>query len=103
MFPSIDAIKKVLDKLVTPKYPKIIDYDVEMEMDENNSLITVVDVYFEPDGYWETYRNGGHDYVQGFEAEIEDSVVSALKYLGLDRRVYATIYIIGEDGSDAGN
>ena len=103
MFPSIDAIKKVLDKLVTPKYPKIIDYDVEMEMDENNSLITVVDVYFEPDGYWNTYNNGDYDYVGEFEAEIEDSIVSALKYLGLDRRVYATIYIIGEDGSDAGN
>ena len=103
MFPSFEAIRKVLDKLVTPKYPKIIDYDVEIEMDENNSLITVVVVYFEPDGYWETFRNDGHDYVQGFEAEIEDSVVSALKYLGLDRRVYATIYIIGEDDSDAGN
>ena len=47
MFPSFEAIRKVLDKLVTPKYPKIINYDVEMEMDENNSLITVVDVYFE--------------------------------------------------------
>ena len=103
MFPSIEAIRKVLDKLVTPKYPKIINYDVEMEMDENNSLITVVDVYFEPDGYWNTYNNGDYDYVGEFEAEIEDSIVSALKYLGLDRRVYATIYIIGEDGSDAGN
>ncbi len=45
MIPSVDVIRKVLDKLVTPKYPKIIDYEVEMEMDENSSLITTVDVF----------------------------------------------------------
>ena len=103
MFPSFEAIRKVLDKLVTPKYPKIIDYDVEIEMDENNSLITVVVVYFESDGYWETYRNGDYDYTGEFEAEIEYAVLDALKYLGLNRRIYTAVYIINDVDSDAGN
>ena len=103
MFPNIDAIKKVLDKLVTPKYPKIINYDVEMEMDENNSLITVVVVYFESDGYWETYRNGDYDYTGEFESDIEFAVIDALKYLGLNRRIYTAVYIINDVDSDAGD
>ena len=103
MFPSIEAIRKVLDKLVTPKYPKIINYDVEMEMDENNSLITVVDVFFDKDGYWETYNNGDYDYPGEFETTIEYAVLDALKYLGLNERVYTAVYVFGEDDSDAGD
>ena len=103
MIPSIDVIRKVLDKLVTPKYPKIIDYDVQMEMDENSSLITTVDVFFDSDGYWNTYNNGDYDYTGEFEADIEDTVLNALKYLGLNKRVYTAVYIIGDNDSDAGN
>ena len=103
MIPSIEAIRKVLDKLVTSKYPKIIDYEVEMEMDENASLITSVDVFFEPEGYWNTYNNGDYDYTGEFEADIEDTVLNALKYLGLNKRIYTAVYIIGDDDSDAGN
>ena len=103
MIPSIETIRKVLDKLVTSKYPKIIDYEVEMEMDENASLITSVEVFFEPEGYWNTYNNGDYDYTGEFEADIEDTVLNALKYLGLNRRVYTAVYTIGDDDSDAGN
>lgn len=101
MFPSIEAIEKVLDRLVTPKYSGIVDYHVEMEMDENNSLITIVDVYFETDEYWETYNTGDYDYTGEFEAEVEDTVINSLKYLGLTKRVYCSVYVIGED--DSGN
>ena len=103
MIPSIEAIRKVLDKLVTSKYPKIIDYEVQMDMDENSSLITSVEVFFEPEGYWNTYNNGDYDYTGEFEADIEDTVLNALKYLGLNKRVYTAVYIIGDDDSDAGN
>lgn len=103
MFPSFEAIKKVLDKLVTSKYPAIIDYDVEIEMDENNSLITVVDVFFDKDGYWEAYFEEDYDYPGEFETDIEFAVKDALKYLGLNERVYTAVYVFGEDDSDAGN
>ena len=112
MIPSIEAVRKVLDKLVTPKYPKIIDYEVQMGMDENSSLITSVEVFFEPKGYWNTYHNGDYDYTGEFEADIEDTVLNALKYLGLNKRVYTTVYISDDitkygswvdDDSDAGN
>ena len=103
MIPSIDVIRKVLDKLVTPKYPKIIDYDVQMEMDENSSLITSVEVFFEPDGYWNTYNSEDYDYPGEFDADIEHDILDALKYLGLNRRVYTAVYIIRDDDSDAGN
>jgi hypothetical protein len=72
MIPSIEAVRKVLDKLVTSKYPKIIDYEVQMDMDENSSLITSVEVFFEPEGYWNTYNNGDYDYTGEFEADIEE-------------------------------
>ena len=103
MIPSIEAINKVLEKLVTSKYPKIIDYEVQMDMDENSSLITTVEVFFEPEGYWNTYHNGDYDYTGEFESDIEDTVLNALKYLGLNKRVYTAVYIIGDDDSDAGD
>jgi hypothetical protein len=112
MIPSIEAVRKVLDKLVTPKYPKIIDYEVQMDMDENSSLITSVEVFFEPKGYSNTYHNGDYDYTGEFEADIEDTVLNALKYLGLNKRVYTAVYISDDitkygswvdDDSDAGN
>ena len=103
MIPSIEAIRKVLDKLVTSKYPKIIDYEVQMDMDENSSLITTVEVFFEPEGYWNTYHSKDYDYTGEFEADIEDTVLNALKYLGLNKRVHTAVYIIEDDDSDAGN
>ena len=103
MIPSIEAVRKVLDKLVTPKYPKIIDYEVQMDMDENSSLITIVEVFFEPEGYWNTYNNEDYNYPGEFDADIEDTVLNALKYLGLNKRVHTAVYIIEDDDSDAGN
>lgn len=96
MIPSVEAIKKVLDKLVTSKYPKIIDYDVEIEVDENNSLITVVDVFFNKDGYWETYNEGNYDYTDQFDSDVEFAVKDSLKYLGLNNRVYTLVYVFGD-------
>ena len=103
MTPTIESVNKVLERLVTPKYPKITDYEVEMEMDENNSLITTVDVFFDSDGYWETYNNGDYDYLMEFEDEIEYTILDALKYLGLNKRIYTAVYIINDGDSDAGN
>lgn len=99
MTPSIEAINKVLEKLVTPKYPEIIEYEVQMETDENNSLITLVEVFFEPDGYWKTYNRGNYVGISEFEADIEDSILSALKYLGLNKRIFTSIYVIGDNDS----
>ena len=103
MTPSIESVNKVLERLVTPKYPKITEYEVEMEMDEYNSLITTVDVFFDSDGYWETYNNGDYDYPMEFEDEIEYTILNALKYLGLNKRIYTAVYIINDGDSDAGN
>ena len=97
MIPSIEAIRKVLDKLVTPKYPAIIDYEIEMEMDENNSLITVVDVVFEKAGYWDAYFEEDYDVPSEFESDIEETVKTALKYLGLNERLYTAVYVLGDD------
>ena len=103
MIPSIEAIRKVLDKLVTSKYPAIIDYEVEMEMDENASLITLIDIFFDKAGYWEAYFEEDYDYPGEFESDIEFTVKDALKYLGLNERVYTAVYVFGEDDSDAGD
>ena len=103
MTSNTDAIRKVLDKLVTPKYPAILDYEIEMEMDENNSLITLVDIFFDKDGYWKAYFEEDYDYPGEFEADIEFAVKDALKYLGLNNRVYTAVYVFGEDDSDAGD
>lgn len=92
MIPSVEAITKVLEKLVTPKYPLIKYYHVEIEEEfEGHRVLVSVDVYFDVDDYWKTYHSGDYDFPNSLGDSIEYDVVNALKYLGLNY-VYSHVY-----------
>ena len=93
MIPSVEAITKVLEKLVTPKFPLIKYYDVEIEEEiESHRVLVSVDVYFDVDDYWKTYHSGDYDAPYELDDEIDYDVEKATKYLGLNN-VYTHVYI----------
>lgn len=89
-----EVIKTLLNKLVSPKWNGILDYDVSFEThDDTRKSYAMVDITFDLEKYWENYDKGNYDYNMEMNDEIRQDVINALKYLGIYNSI-TEIYVI---------
>jgi hypothetical protein len=79
-----EMIKKLLDKLITPKWKGIIEYDVTFETHYNTGVkYPIIDVIFDKDKYYEMYNDREYDYPGEMNEEIQKDIQGVLRYLGI--------------------
>ena len=86
MKPSAEAIRKVIDKLVLPNFPDIIDYDVSFRRGYNDATWAIINVVFDYKTYFYDVRTTyGHHYseTEDIDYMIGTSIKDSLKYLGI--------------------
>jgi len=96
-------IEKLLNKLVSPKWDGIVDYDIKIEThDDTGEEYVMVDIIFNIEKYYNHFslksiNNNFNDprmyNTSDMDYEITKDVQSALKYLGV-KKSYVEVYTI---------
>ena len=77
-----DIVKNLLEKLISPKYPELIDdYMVEVSNFDDITTGIVIGVIVHPEVYYETDNYTSNPF-SGIDRKITKEIKSVLKYLG---------------------
>lgn len=77
-----DIVKGLLEKLISPKYPELIDdYMVEVSNFDDITTGIVIGVIVHPEVYYEMDTYTGNP-LSGIDRKIKKEIKSVLKYLG---------------------
>ena len=91
-----DIVKGLLEKLISPKYPELIDdYMVDIRTLSDGWSLINVGVVVHPDKYYEMENNMGNPF-RGLDSKIERDVQDVLKYLGPSQKMVSLYFIEDE-------
>lgn len=105
MRPSVETVRKLLEKLVSPNWKGIVDYKLEYDDGSTGNTFLMVDVIFDMRDYWVKNFNVrkskakelGQIYdTRDMDYQLSKDVKSALKYLGVNNSI-VEVYVIEEN------
>jgi hypothetical protein len=94
-----DMVKGLLEKLISPSYPELIDdYMVDIRTLSDGWTLIGVGVIVHPEKYYEMDDNIGSPF-RGLDNKIEREVKDVLKYLGPSQKM-VSIYVVDDEWTE---
>jgi len=94
-----DMVKGLLEKLISPSYPELIDdYMVDIRTLSDGWAMIGVGVIVHPEVYYEMDDNIGSPF-RGLDSQIEREVKDVLKYLGPSQKM-VSIFVVDDEWTE---
>lgn len=98
MFPNEDVVLKLLNKLVSPKYGNIFEYHIDikngLDDEEIRKPFINITIYIEYKNFNDLFYSSDCLYPSQLHEDIEEDVIRALKFIGMQYRHSTSIKTI---------